>query len=225
MSSLLPEYMEKIKNEISSKIDEVINNRTIKSLSRDVFKRGLIDNKKKMGFHKKYLEITGKKEAIEIKKKFFSDFRHLYGLQYMDSGFIHKLERKKNEIIKLIGSCPFQAYEKYFHQAKITEKECVKRKNLMSFFTKLSHTIHPKRCSAMDNQIKRYFGLRKEGFFFSYCLINESYLTWIKNNRPKLAMIKDIVRNLDAENALKISAVSDLKILDMIFWFKANSQK
>jgi hypothetical protein len=153
-----------------------------------------------------------------------SGFKKNYALQYITKTYIDYLEQNKAVIIDNITRRSFEIYNQYFAKAIIIQKGKVKSKRLNSFFTKLAHTINPSRFSALDNPIRLLFGLKHESFFVSYIIINGAYIKWIKNNKLLLNELRTKIKNLDTDDFLKIDSLTDLKLLDMIFWFKANKE-
>ena len=109
-----------------------------------------------------------------------------------------------------------------FNKAEIKHGDGIKEKDLGSFFAKLVHTFRPSDYCALDNPIKNYFGLKKESFFIALFIISNVYKKWATDNKQLLNNLKDIFKNADKKAVLKHDQLTDLKLLDLIFWSKAN---
>ncbi len=99
-----------------------------------------------------------------------------------------------------------------------------KKKTLVHFFAKLVHTFRPDEYCALDNPIKNYFGLKKESFFISFFIISVEYKHWATDNKKLLKVIREKFKQADKKGILQHDKLTDLKLLDLIFWSKANRQ-
>ena len=113
---------------------------------------------------------------------------------------------------------------RFFKKAAIKHGESVKEKSLGSFFAKLVHTFKPNEYCALDNPIKISFGLQNEGFILSFFIISAAYREWSLHNQNLIMLLKF---KLESENHsfLKSDRITDLKLLDMLFWSNENPLK
>ncbi|HZV71027.1 MAG TPA: hypothetical protein VFG10_15840 [Saprospiraceae bacterium] len=225
MDKFLRSFLLERRHFLMNRISSEIKLSTIGNIARNIFYENFIHGDRIPIGHNYYLKITKQKKLIKKSKNFMQTFKSKYGLSYIDRDCLKMLERNKNEIIDKIDNSPFVIYEKYFANAIVTFKGEKHHRSLNSFFTKLAHTVSPHKFSALDNPIRKYLKVNSESFFISYILINDAYLHWIKQNNSVLLALREKIRYHDKENILSIETLSDLKLLDMIFWFKANPKK
>ncbi len=93
-----------------------------------------------------------------------------------------------------------------------------------SFCSKLFHTVLSFEFPPVDNPIKNKFHLRKEDFIYSVLIIKEGYGLFIKENRDKIISIRKLLSKPKFAY-LRINELSDIRILDMYYWFKENREK
>ena len=112
-------------------------------------------------------------------------------------------------------------YFEYFANAKIKHGEKSVHKNLGSFFSKFTHTFKPTEYCALDNPIKNYFKLKNESFYLAFIIISNAYREFINEN---FVIVENIITQLELNNIVKSFSpkFTDLKLLDLIFWFEAN---
>jgi hypothetical protein len=206
------------------KIDTEISHDTIEDIARRIFSNNFLKKRPLILGHRYYLYVTGQRNRITREPNFMHTFKQKYGLQYIDVACLDKLEANKRRIINGILKNPFKVYNDFFANVRFFQKGEERSKRLTSFFTKLAHTVAPDQFSALDNPIRKYFHVNNESFFVSYCLINDTYVQWIKKNRRILRHLRQSIHSYDTDNALQVDALEDLKILDMIFWYKANRE-
>jgi len=76
----------------------------------------------------------------------------------------------------------------------------------------------------LDNSIKNRFNLGKEEFIKSVLIVKEAFSQFVTENNIHLKLIRSILT--DAKfNYLRIKELSDIRIIDMYFWFKENRHK
>ena len=114
-------------------------------------------------------------------------------------------------------------YFDIFYKAIIKHGDDLVEKDLGPFFAKLVHTFRPHEYCALDNPIKNYFGLKKESFFISFFIISSEYKHWATNNRMLMQTIKDKFIKADSNQIIKHDQLTDMKLLDLIFWSKAKN--
>ncbi len=95
------------------------------------------------------------------------------------------------------------------------------RKTLASFLAKFAHTFSPDRYCALDNPIKNYLGLRREGFYVAFIIISQAYKEWVAENPYLMQQIRMEFENSKIEKSFG-DKITDLKLLDLIFWYQAN---
>ena len=90
-----------------------------------------------------------------------------------------------------------------------------------SFCSKLFHTILPSKFSPVDNQIRKRFNLQNEDFITSILIIKRGYELFIKENTKLINLIRKTLSK-SKFSYLRIKELSDIRILDMYYWFKLN---
>ena len=146
----------------------------------------------------------------------------MYSLQGIDNAYLFRLEReKKNLLDKLDKNDLVSIYLDYFAHASIKHGTKFVKKNLASFFAKFIHTFRPNEYCALDNPIKNYFGLSNESFYLSFLIISTAYKSWINDNTHMIAQVREQLKLNRVANNYS-NQMTDLKLLDLIFWLKAN---
>jgi hypothetical protein len=213
----ISQYLDWLKDNVEHRISSLLTTEDVAEISRKAF-QDYFGSTKSSPFHIYYFETISNKEMFLSDPDFFGKFKQQYSLQGVDRGYLTRLEENKTEILQLIETDKiFPLYSKFFAGALIQHGEGSKRKNLGSFFAKLVHTLAPDKYCALDNPIKRYFDLEKESFFISFIVINEAYKEWSAKN---IAIMDKIKLELEAHSSN--SNMTDLKLLDLIFWYQAN---
>ncbi len=181
-------------------------------------------------FHNYYLEIRENKDKYE-EERFFNNFKKEYSLQGIDDKYLESLTKSKEIIINLIDSnninelfFTFFANARIKHGKETTGEDKEITKELGSFFAKLIHTFKPQEYCALDNPIKNYFKLQRESFLIAFFCINNAYKKWCSNSE-NVSKLRSRIREIDTESILNLDSLSDLKLLDMVYWHKANVQK
>ena len=184
-------------------------------------------------FHKFYLTLlvdTGSSNSLKKpnnfnEKAFFSQFKIKYSLQGISNEYLDYLTENKENIIKLINEDNIHdLFFNYFAKAQIKHKETFKSKELSSFFAKLLHTFKPNEYCALDNPIKDYFDLKRESFLIAFFCINAAYEKW-NSNANNINNLREKIKDIDTKNDLQVDLLSNKKILDMVYWHKANVKK
>ncbi|MDB5003900.1 MAG: hypothetical protein JWQ34_2125 [Mucilaginibacter sp.] len=182
-----------------------------------------INDTRSANFQKYYFETLGDKDHFLSEPYFFNTFKQQYSLQGIDNEYLTFLDNEKPTILTLIDERELSSlYLKYFAKAKIKHGKSIKEKDLASFFTKLVHTFLPDEYCALDNPIKNYFGLKNESFFMAFIIISNAYKFWLKNNIPAINKIRNEILLIDKDNILIENKLTNLKVLDLIFWVEAN---
>jgi hypothetical protein len=211
-------YLKKaVYNQISDevqlpKIDEVVNQFLAKS----------IINPRSAKFQHYYFQ-TINNEEFYLNNIFFKQFKSQYSLQGIDNDFLNHLEDKKLDLLNLIRNDEIEKlYLHNFRAAVLKRKEKVQYSDLTSFFAKFVHTFNPQNYCALDNPIKNHFKLNKESFYLSFLIISSQYKKWCEENQSIIELIKSELKAIDSENIIDFDKLTDLKLLDLIFWSKAN---
>ncbi len=217
-------YTEKLLQFILQKLSTVINEQHIDVIIKEDLKYH-IDNAKSNAFQTFYFQTLNNEERYKS-DKFFHRFKKVYGLQGIDNNYLDYLEGRKIEILELIKRDNLTAlYFDIFYKAKIKHKEAFKEKKLGSFFAKIVHTFRPDEYCALDNPVKDYFGLEHESFFVAFFLISNAYKTWGRENKSLLDAIRKKFIEIDVDDIIPHKNITDMKLLDLIFWAKADKLK
>jgi|GEM_PF-1594265 len=216
-------YIDKLKALVYNHISEDINENTIEKIVDIDLVRSHIEDVKSANFQSYYFETLNNEEHFFQTDNFFKKFKKEYALQGIDNNFLDKLESRKKSVLNDIrGDKLVKLYFENFHKVLIKHGKGLKEKDLGSFFTKLIHTFQPNEYCALDNPIKNYFKLEKESFFLSFLIISAEYKHWATDNRKFIQEIKTRFKQMDKQGIIEHERITDLKLLDLIFWSKAN---
>jgi len=212
MQNEISSYLEQQKNNVKLKISDQLSIAVARTSFENYF-----STKRSLAFQHYYMETISNKSLFLSEKDFFRKFKQQYALQGIDSEYLNHLERRKSELLELIETNKLpDLYFKYFASAPIKYKKEIRLRNLGSFFAKFVHTFNPEKFCALDNPIKKYFGLGNEGFYIAFLVISQSYREWSLENKEAMKTIRLELKNFTD------SDMTDLKILDLIFWYQAN---
>ncbi|MBI5047928.1 MAG: hypothetical protein HZB54_03110 [Deltaproteobacteria bacterium] len=171
-------YLGYLTRKIKEKISDAITDKKIEALVSKGLKFN-IENKGSAEFQKYYFKILSNTEYFRSEGRFFRLFKKNYSLQGIDNDYLDRLEKGKQSILNLLENGNLvDLYFKYFAKAEIKHKNKTVTKELGSFFSKFVHTFKPKDFCPLDNPVKNYFGLTKESFFISLCVISQAYKEW-----------------------------------------------
>lgn len=216
------EYLEKLKEDVYNKISATINISTIDSIVETHLYQRQINTNESAVFLSYYFNILQNEEFF-IKSDFFREFKRKYALQGIDNKCLDRLENQKKEILKLIQENKLvELYFQFFYQVEIQRKDTFSKKDLGSFFSKFIHTFKPDEYCALDNPIKKFFGLKNEGFVTSFFIISEVYKQWAIDNQKLIKKITESIKIIDKAQLINYDKLTDLKLLDLIFWGMAN---
>jgi len=225
MSDNVKKYINILKQTVYDQISADINDKTIDSVVENDLVKSHLDDKVSAGFQDYYFLTLDNEKLYFSSKDFFRQFKKRYSLQGIDNKYLDKLEGLKKEILKNIRADKLaHLYFDTFNKAVIKHGKDFKEKDLGSFFAKLVHTFRPDEYCALDNPIKNYFGLKKESFFISFFIISVEYKQWATDNKNLLNIIREKFKQADKKGVLQHDKLTDLKLLDLIFWSKANRQ-
>lgn len=176
-------------------------------------------------FQTYYFSILKNEKLLLSSRTFFRDFKTRYSLQGIDNDYLDYLSKNSRIILSHIKNDALaDLYFDYFAKASIKHKETRNPRDLGSFFAKLVHTFRPSDYCALDNPIKNFFGLKKESFFISFNLISFAYKSWAAENNETIRELRKGFKFIDTENIIKHNSITDLKLIDLVYWTKANKQ-
>jgi hypothetical protein len=225
MSDNEKKYISTLKQTVYDRISADINEKTVDEIVKIDLVKSHLDDKVSVGFQDYYFLTLDNEKLYFSSTDFFRQFKKRYSLQGIDNNYLDKLEGLKKEILKNIRADKLaQLYFDTFNKAVIKHGKDFKEKDLGSFFAKLVHTFRPDEYCALDNPIKNYFGLKKESFFISFFIISVEYKHWATDNKKLLKVIREKFKQADKKGILQHDKLTDLKLLDLIFWSKANRQ-
>lgn len=218
MELLVSPYLIRLQSTIESKINEALSGDINSELGKH------LNNSKSREFHEYYFKTLSNSEYFLEKASFFKEFRTRYSLQGIDNDFMDIIEGRKKEILKSIEAGEItKLYFDIFFKARIKSKDQIVEKDLSSFFTKLIHTFRPNEYCALDNPIRHFLGIRKESFFIGFVLISSAYKKWAFENQDKIKGIKRDFSKIDSKSIFDHSRVTDMKLIDLVMWAKANT--
>lgn len=169
------------------------------------------NDKRTLSFIEYYNKTILDKEKIK-----FSEFKSKWAIQGMTKEiylyFDENYESLREEIV----------YKKDIRT--FFEKHCVKKRKESSFCSKLFHTFLPSEFPPIDNPIRKKFNLNKEDFITSVLIIKRAYELFINQNPDFIKRIR-IVLSKNKFAYLRINELSDIRILDMYYWFKLNREE
>lgn len=200
--------------QVKEQIENEFNNFNEKELN-DFFNK-FQNDKRTLSFIEYYNKTVLDKEKIifkEFKREWKLRFTRTF-YNYFDSNYdelIYEIKSKKN--IK-------EFYDKY-----CIDKYGKKNKSKQgSFCSKLFHTILPSEFPPLDDAIRNKFDLTKKDFITSVLIIKKGYELFIENNPEKINLLRNILSK-NKFSYLRIKELSDIRILDMYYWFKENREK
>ncbi len=225
MSNNEEKYISKLKQIVYDHISADIKEKAVDKIVKIDLVNSHIEDKASAGFQDYYFLILNNEKLYNYSNDFFRQFKKRYSLQGIDNNYLDKLERHKKGILHKIREDKLaQLYFDIFHKVVIKHGKGSREKDLGSFFAKLVHTFRPDEYCALDNPIKNYFGLKKESFFISFIIISAAYKQWAQDNKKLIDIVREKFIQADKNGAIQHDRITDLKLLDLIFWSKANRQ-
>jgi hypothetical protein len=216
MQTEISPYLEALKESVKQKISDLLSNQTISKVASNAFTFHFKKNKVSLSFQHYYRESINNRQSYFGTSAFFRVFKQRYSLQGIDGAYLDKLEGEKEKILHLIKNNELaNLYFKFFEKVPIKHGENYVNKNLGSFFTKLVHTFRPDEFCALDNPIKKHFGLGNESFYIAFIIVSEAYREWVNENPNLIKQIRmELERN---ETGQPFSAkMTDIKLLDLL---------
>lgn len=220
------QYIAFLKQKVFNKISLELNENSINHIVKIDLYDSHIKDKISSSFQEYYFRTLNNDVDFLNSEIFFKQFKSRYSLQGIDNEYLKLLDNSKSEILQLIRQNSLtKLYIDYFNRALIKHGDLKKEKDLGSFFAKLVHHFLPDEYCALDNPIKDYFGLSKESFFLSFFIISGEYKKWAIENQEIIKTIRENLKKLDQNKILNFELLTDHKLLDLIFWSKANRNK
>lgn len=221
MREQITPYLISLSDNVKLTIAEVLSADTAVDTAKTAFAFHFNDAAS-LKFQRYYAETVDNPRSYLDSPHFFKTFKNQYALQGIDNAYLVALEDNKGSLLCLIEDHALsRLYLEHFASAAIQHKGALVRKNLGSFFAKFVHTFKPADYCALDNPIKNYFGLSRESFFVALLVTSHAYKEWASETPDELSRIK--AELLTHESAKPFATkITDLKLLDLIFWFKAN---
>lgn len=220
----MEEYIQRKKEGVRSQIDKDINIETIESVVTGAIKFSITDTRSK-NFQEYYFTTINNTQNYLSDNRFFHNFKSKYALQGINNSYLDSLEENKQTILRLLDDNKLiELYFEYFAKAKLTRRDKTVLVDLGSFFAKLVHTFKPNEYCALDNPIKNYFGLEKESFYIAFMIISLEYKAWINENPKTIKSIREQIQQTDTKGIIKQEKLTDMKIMDLLFWRKANKK-
>jgi hypothetical protein len=189
---------------------------------------------------KKDFDTLNEFELEESFEKFTEDRRTLSFIEYynrtvLDKEKINFGEFKRQWAIQGMTRQVFNFFEENFDRLrkeiliekninKFFENYCCTVRREASFCSKLFHTILPDEFPPLDNPIKKKFKLQNEEFLLSVLIIKLGYKKFFEENHDKIDLIRSVLSKPKFA-FLRVSELSDIRILDMYYWFKENREK
>lgn len=220
------QYIAFLKQKVFNKISLELNENSINHIVKIDLYDSHIKDKISSSFQEYYFRTLNNDVDFLNSEIFFKQFKSRYSLQGIDNEYLKLLDNSKSEILQLIRQNSLtKLYIDYFNRALIKHGDLKKEKDLGSFFAKLVHHFLPDEYCALDNPIKDYFGLSKESFFLSFFIISGEYKKWAIENQEIIKTIRENLKKVDQNKILNFELLTDHKLLDLIFWSKANRNK
>jgi hypothetical protein len=185
----------------------------------------------------KDFEVLNEFELEAFFKKFKEDRRTLSFLEYYNRTILDKEKIDFGEFKRqwAIQGMTKQVYNFFNDNFDRLEEEIQKERNIQQFFkkycctvrrevafcSKLFHTIIPDEFPPLDNAIKKRFNLQKEEFLDSVLILKLGYKMFIEENSNKIKLIRKLLSKPKFDY-LRSNELSDIRILDMYYWFKEN---
>jgi len=180
------------------------------SYHENLFSSFVLDDRT-LSFIRYYNRTVLDKERIS-----FGEFKHQWAIQGMTSQVIKYFDDNYDAIRDEI------LQEKNIK--KFYLRHCVSVRKEASFCSKLFHTHLPNDYPPLDNPIRNRFNLGKEEFIKSVLMVRDAYKQFIEDNGVYIKMVRSILSD-PKYSYLRVSELSDIRIIDMYLWFKENRQK
>lgn len=218
MTTELKPYIDKLIESVNKQINDCLSNKTDDALIEEHFtNRILYENNTRnhfRNFQEYYFRTINNTEAFLSPENFFIEFRKRYSILGITKDGLDKLEQNKHLILNLIQQDNLS--ELFFQHFK-TENA-----HYGSLFTKIVHTFNPENYCAVDIPIRVFFGLQHESYFVCLIVISSAFKIWANDHKQRMDDLRIALENADKNNLLQSCRVTDIKLLNIIFWSLAN---
>ena len=218
-------------NSVSQKITSLINEDNIENIIQNNIVKAHLENKAMMRFHEYYFKVLQNKEYFLQTKNVFQEFGNKYGIKNFPKELYSQFDENKIDILPNIEYGNFDGlYDVYrdfiisFHNFEFYSEKKHDILSIKSFYTKLVHTFIPKNYSMLDNNIICYFNTDSVDFFEAFACISRVYELWSEKNQDIIQRFREAIEKHDTKKVFPKDKITDLKILDMIFWVEAKKK-
>ena len=156
------------------------------------------------------------KTVLDKEKISFGEFKSRWGIQGMTREFYSYFDENYDKIKEEITSD--KNIRAFF------EKYCSKERKEGTFCSKLFHTFLPSEFPPIDAAIRRRFCIQNEDLIASVLIVKKSYDLFSKENPNAIKRIRKVLSK-EKFAYLRSDELSDMRILDMYYWFKENRNK
>jgi hypothetical protein len=194
---------------IAEKIQRDINQFDERGI--DLFFEQFSHDRRTLSFLKFYNKTVLDEERIS-----FGEFKRQWAIQGMSKGVYRYFDENYDKLSKEI--IDKKDIKSFF------EKYCTKERKEAAFCSKIFHTFLPKEFPPIDNPIKSEFSLKREDPIESILAIKKGYDLFIERNPEKMKLIRQVLSK-PKFSFLRVSELSDIRIIDMFYWFKLSRSK
>lgn len=149
--------------------------------------------------------------VLDREKIKFGEFKHQWAIQGMTKEIYAYFDLNYDRLKMEIASD--KNIRLFF------ERHCTKKRREGSFCSKLFHTILPDEFPPVDNPIRKHFGLQNSDFITAVLTIKKGYELFAKENDRLVDLIRKVLSK-DKFSYLRVNELSDIRILDLYYWFK-----
>lgn len=206
------QYVTSLAEEVYKKIKEDLGNVPDHDIIKTCFTDRLSD-KRFLDYEIYYFNTVNNEKYYFETNNYFREFRQKYSLRGIGGEFINKLEARKKDLLSLI------------HEDKLTDLYLhfkTEQKHYGSFFSKFAHTFKPNSYCPIDTQMKNYFGLERESYFITMIAVSRGCKKWAEENKDRMSKMRRLVVESTDQLLLQEGQISDMKLLNTVFWSKAN---
>ncbi|HKR06407.1 MAG TPA: hypothetical protein VJY62_17360 [Bacteroidia bacterium] len=83
----------------------------------------------------------------------------------------------------------------------------------------------PDRYCQVDIPMRSYFKLIHESYFIAFIVISGAFKMWAEKNSMRMKRMKRLVVTIIKKNQWQYDNITDMKILNIIFWSVSNPIK
>ena len=168
-------------------------------------------DKRTLSFLKFYNKTVLDKERIN-----FGEFKRQWAIQGMSAEVYRYFDENYDKLREeILNKKDIRSFFKEY---------CTKKRKEAAFCSKLFHTFLPEQFPPIDNPIKGEFSLKREDPIESILVIKKGYDLFVKKNPDKMKLVRQILSK-PKFSFLRIQELSDIRILDMFYWFRLSRSK